>query len=179
MLSGGPAGAAPEDPQLYRLKRAAGEGTLLSRRTPFTVASGVLVTAAGALLVAGALLPWLSIAGESVAAIREGGPDGAAATWCLAVGAAWLVLGVVGALGRRGRPRFLHWLTWLLAPLTYLLVHYRSEILGQLVFIHNADLPQEGRAVVESGVAVIYAGIALGVTAPLLSLRQAWRVLRT
>jgi hypothetical protein len=171
--------AGAEDPGLWRLKHEVREGELSARRTTFTVASGVLVSAAGGLLIAGAVLPWLSIAGLSTAAVREGGPDGAAATWCTAVGAVWIMLGLVAAAGRRGMPRFLHWLTWLLAPLTWGLVHYRSAILGQLVFVHNADLRSEGLAVVGAGIDVVYAGVALGVAAPLLSLRQAWRVLRT
>jgi len=174
---GGPQ-SPPEDVQLYRLKDRTRAGTAGGRRTPFTVASGLLVATAGGLLIAGALLPWLVIAGESVAAVREGGPDGAAATWCMAVGVLWVVLGLLTVFWVR-RPRFLHWLTWLLAPLTWGLVQYRSQILGQLVFVHNADLRSEGLATVGAGIRVIYAGIALGVAAPLLSLRQALRVLRT
>jgi hypothetical protein len=170
---------APEDAQLFRLKHSVREGELSARRTPFTVLSGLLVAAAGGVLIAGATLPWVSIAGVSTAAVREGGPDGAAASWCVAVGAAWIGLGLFGAVGRRGRPRFIHWLTWLLAPLTWALVNYRSAILGQLVVVHNADLRSEGLAVVGSGIAVIDAAVALGLAAPLLSLRQAWRVLRT
>lgn len=175
---GGP-GAPPEDVQLYRLKDRTSEGVFSAQRTPFTVLSGLLVAAAGGVLIAGGLLPWLTIAGESVAAVREGGPDGAAASWSMAVGVVWVILGLVAAISRRRRPRFLHWLTWLLAPLTWGLVHYRSEILGQLVFVHNADLRSEGLAVVGPGITVLYAGLALGVAAPLLSLRQALRVLRT
>jgi hypothetical protein len=172
-------GAAPEDPQLFRLKQKARRGVSTERRTPFTVLSGVLVAAAGGLLITGAALPWLSIAGESVSAVREGGPDGAAATWCMAVGAAYVILGLISAIGRRGLPRFVHWITLLLAPLTWALVHYRSDILGNLVFVHNADLRKEGLAVIGRGIDVVYAGIALSVVAPLLSLRQALRALRT
>ena len=171
--------AGPDDPGLWRLKDTAREGGLNARRTPFTVLSGLLVAAAGGLLIAGAVLPWVSIAGVSTSALREGGPDGAAATWSVAVGVVWVVIGVIAAVGRGRRPRFLHWLTWLLAPLTWGLVHYRSAILGQLVFVHNVDLRGEGLAVVGTGIDVVYAGLALGLAAPLLSLRQAWRVLST
>jgi hypothetical protein len=171
--------AAPEDPQLFRLKADVEGGVYGERRTVFTVLSGLLVAAAGGVLITGAALPWVSIGGVSVAAVREGGPDGAAATWCMAVGATCVILGVIAAVGRRGRPRFVHWLTLLLAPLTWALVNYRSDILGNLVFVHNADLPKEGRAVIGSGINVIYAGIALSVAGPLLSLRQGLRALRT
>lgn len=173
-------GAAPEDPKLFRLKASARAGSFGERRTVFTVLSGVLVAAAGGLLIAGAALPWLSIAGLSVAAVREGGPDGAAATWCMAAGVAFIVIGVVGAIGRRdGRPRFIHWLTLLVGTLTYMLVRYRSGILGNLVFVHNADLRAEGLAEIGPGIDVVYAGIALSLAAPLLSLRQALRALRS
>ena len=170
---------APEDPQLFRLKREAREGTFGERRTLFTVLSGLLVASAGGVLIAGAALPWLSIGGVSVSAVREGGPDGAAATWCMAVGTAYVVIGLVSAIGRRGMPRFVHWLALLLAPVTWALVNYRSDILGNLVFVHNADLAKEGKAVIGPGINVVYAGIALSVLAPLLSLRQALRALRT
>lgn len=176
----GSGAAPPEDPNLFRLKAELRAGRFGARRTVFTVASGVLVAAAGGLLIAGAAMPWLSIGGQSVAAVREGGPDGAAATWCMAAGVLCVVIGVFGAIGRRGgRPRFVHWLTLLLAPLTWSLVRYRSDILGNLVFVHNADLSKEGLARVGPGINVVYAGIALSVAAPLLSLRQAWRALRT
>jgi hypothetical protein len=179
MESGDRPGAAQEDVRLFRLKHGLGLGELSARRTVFTVLSGVLVMAAGGLLVAGAVVPWLTIAGESVAPIREGGPDGAAATWCAVVGGVCILLGLVAAVGRRRAPRFLHYLTWLLAPLTYALVQYRAQILGQLVFVHNADLRAEGLAVAGPGIDVIYAGLALGMAAPLLSFRQALRVLRS
>ena len=170
----------PEDPNLFRLKAEVGAGNFGDRRTVFTVASGLLVAVAGGVLIVGATMPWLSIGGESVAAVREGGPDGAAATWCMAAGALCVVIGILGAIGRRGhRPRFVHWVALLVAPLTWTLVRYRSDILGNLVFVHNADLRKEGLAVVGPGINVIYAGIALSVAAPLLSLRQAWRALRT
>ncbi|HEV7677099.1 MAG TPA: hypothetical protein VGQ42_00860 [Candidatus Dormibacteraeota bacterium] len=170
---------APEDPQLFRLKAGAVAGSLSARRTVWTVLSGLLVAAAGVILIAGALLPWISIAGQSVAAVREGGPDGAAATIVVLVGIVCIVLGVVAAVGRRGAPRFLHWLTLLLAPIAFALVQYRSDILGKLVFLHNADIHTEGAAVVGPGITVVYAGIALALAAPLLSLRQALRALRT
>ena len=172
--------AAPEDPQLWRLKRSWGAGRFGAQRTLFTVLSGTLVACGGAVMIASAFLPWLSIAGLSVIAVREGGPDGAAATWCVAAGIGNVITGVVAAIGHRdGRPRFLHWTSLLLAPLTYALVRYRSDILGNLVFVHNADLRQEGLAEVGPGIAVAYAGIALTAAAPLLSLRQALRALRT
>jgi hypothetical protein len=178
-VSRGDQPTAPEDPRLFRLKREAREGVYGEHRTPFTVASGLLVAAAGGLLIAGAVMPWLSIAGQSVAAVREGGPDGAAATWSTAVGAVFVVIGLLAAVGRRdGRPRFVHWATLLLAPLTWALVEYRSNILGNLVFVHNADLRSEGLAVIGPGIRVVYAGIALSLAAPLLSLRQALRALR-
>jgi hypothetical protein len=179
MDSGDRPGAAPEDVRLFRLKRGLGGGELSARRTLFTVLSGVLVMAAGGLLIAGAVVPWLIIAGESVAPIREGGPDGAAATWCAVVGGVWVLLGLVAAIGRRRAPRFLHFLTWLLGPLTYALVQYRAHILGQLVFVHNTDLRREGLAVAGAGIHIVYAGLALGVVAPLLSFRQALRVMRS
>lgn len=180
MVSGGNRPTPPDDPGLFRLKAEAREGVYGEHRTPYTVASGLLVAAAGGVLIVGATMPWLSIAGQSVAAVREGGPDGAAATWCMAVGAACVVIGVLAALGRRdGRPRFVHWLTLLLAPLTWGLVQYRSDILGNLVFVHNADVRSEGLAAIGPGIRVVYAGIALSVAAPLLSLRQALRALRT
>jgi hypothetical protein len=169
---------APEDPQLFRLKADVVTGSLAAHRTVWTVLSGSLVAAAGAVLIFGALLPWVSIAGESVAAVREGGPDGAAATFVVAVGIACIVLGIVSAVGRRGAPRFLHWLTLLLAPVAFALVRYRSEILGNLVFVHNADIHTEGAAAVGPGIPVVYTGVALALLAPLLSLRQALRVLR-
>ena len=170
MVTGGDH-AAPEDPRLAHLKEEASEGTVGDRRTVFTEISG--------LLIAGAALPWLSIGGITVAAVREGGPDGAAATWCMAVGVAYIVMGAFAAAGRRGRPRFVHWLALLIAPLTWALVRYRSDILGNLVFVHNADVRGEGEAVLGPGINVAYAGIALSVAAPLLSLRQALRALRT
>lgn len=179
MTVGNGTGAAPEDPQLFRLKEELTAGGHGDRRTLFTVISGVLVAGAGVVLIVGAALPWLSIAGESVAAVREGGPDGAAATFCMAAGAAYVVVGLLAAVGRRGRPRYLHWLTVLVAPLVWALVRYRSDILGNLVFVHNADLRKEGLAEVGPGIDVVYAGIALGVAGPLLSLRQAIRALRT
>lgn len=145
----------------------------------WTVLSGALVAAAGVMLIVAALLPWLSIGGLSVAAIREGGPDGAAATFAAAVGVVWIVLGVVSAIGRRGAPRFLHWLTLLLAPFVLILVRYRSDILGNLVTLHNLDLRSEGLATVGPGIAVVYSAVGLALAAPLLSLRQALRVLRT
>lgn len=169
---------APEDPGLFQLKHDVASGSYGARRTVFTILSGLLVAAAGGVLIAGASLPWLSIAGQSVAAVREGGPDGAAATFCMAVGVAYVVIGLLSAIGRRGRPRFIHWTALLLAPLSWALVRYRSEILGNLVFVHNADLRKEGLAVLGPGVNVVYAGVALGVVAPFLSLRQAWRALR-
>src|SRR5258708_2154721 len=168
----------PEDLQLWRLKRKLRAGLLSAHRTPWTVLSGALVAASGVLLVVGVSLPWVSIAGQSVAAVREGGPDGAAATFTAVVGVTLVALGVVSAVGRRGGPRFLHWLTLLLAPLVWILVRYRSDLLGNLVFVHNADLRQEGLAAVGPGINVVYAGIALAVAAPLLSLRQMLRALR-
>jgi hypothetical protein len=174
----GGAPGAPEDPHLFRLKESTVTGSLAAHRTVWTVLSGLLVAGGGVLLIAGAFLPWVSIAGVSVAAVREGGPDGAAATFGAAVGIACIVLGVVSAVGRHGAPRFLHWLALLIAPLVFFLVRYRSEILGNLVFVHNADIHTEGAAAVGPGIAVVYAGVALALAAPLLSLRQAWRVLR-
>ena len=172
-------GPTPEDPGLFQLKEDASHGAYGERRTVFTILSGLLVAAAGGVIIAGAAMPWVSIAGQSVAAVREGGPDGAAATFCMAAGAADVVIGVLAAVGRRGgRPRFVHWVALLLAPLTWALVNYRSEILGNLVFVHNADLRQEGLAVLGPGVNVVYAGVALAVAAPVLSLRQAIRALR-
>ncbi len=58
-------------------------------------------------------------------------------------------------------------------------MRYRSDILGNLVFVHNADLRREGLAAIGPGLDVVYAGIALGVAGPLLSFRQALRALRT
>jgi hypothetical protein len=58
-------------------------------------------------------------------------------------------------------------------------VRYRSDILGNLVFVHNADVRFEGAAALGPGIKVVDAGLALGVAAPLLSLRQAWRMLRS
>jgi hypothetical protein len=169
----------PEDLQLHRLKRGWRRGELSARRTLWTVISGCLVSVAGVLLMVGAFLPWVSIGGLSVAAVREGGPDGAAATFAGAVGLVLVLLGVVSAVGRGGAPRFLHWLTFLLGPFVFVLVRYRSDILGNLVSVHNIDLRGEGVASVGPGIAVVYAAIALAVAAPLLSLRQALRVLRT
>jgi hypothetical protein len=169
----------PEDLQLWRLKRNLRAGEPSAHRTPWTVLSGALVAAAGVVLITGASMPWVSIAGLSVAAVREGGPDGAAATFTAVAGAALVVLGVVSAIGRRGAPRFLHWLTLLLAPLVWILVRYRSDILGNLVFVHNADLRREGIAQVGPGITIVYAGVALALAAPLLSLRQMLRALRT
>jgi hypothetical protein len=177
--SGDVGGRPPEDVQLYRLKEGAGGGALSARRTVFTVLSGVLVMCAGVLLIVGAALPWLSIAGVSVAAVREGGPDGAAATICMGVGVAFLLLGFFAAVGRRRLPRFLHFLGWGLAVITFFVVRYRSDILGNLVFVHNADVRFEGAAALGPGIKVVDAGLALGVAAPLLSLRQAWRMLRS
>jgi len=145
----------------------------------FTVLSGLLVAGAGVVVIFGGIVPWVSIAGQSVAPIREGGPDGAAATAAVAVGGVWVVLGVVSALGRRRGPRFVHWLTWPLAVAVWALVHYRAQILGQFVYIHNADVHDEAAAGLGNGIGILYAGLALGVAAPLLSLRQAWRALRT
>lgn len=172
-------GREPEDLQLHRLKRGWRGGELTARRTVWTVLSGVLVCAAGGLMIAGALVPWVSIAGVSVMPVRQGGPDGAAATFTALIGVVLVGLGVVAAVGRRGAPRFLHWLTFLLAPIVFILVRYRSDILGNFIFVHNADIHTEGAAVEGSGITVIYAGLALAVTAPLLSVRQALRVLRT
>jgi hypothetical protein len=169
----------PQDVQLHRLKRGWERGELSAHRTVWTVLSGLLVAAAGGMLIAGAFLPWLSIGGISVAAVREGGPDGAAATFAGVVGVGWIVLGVVSAVGRRGSPRFLHWLTLLLAPFVFALVRYRTDILGNLVTVHNADLRSEGAAEIGPGIAVVYAAVGLGLAAPLLSLRQGLRVLRT
>jgi hypothetical protein len=145
----------------------------------WTVLSGVLVCIAGVVVAVGAFLPWVTIAGVSVMPVQQGGPDGAAATFACVVAVAFLVLGVVAAVGRRGAPRFLHWLTLLLAPAVLILVRYRSDILGHFIFVHNADVHTEGAASEGPGIAVIYAGLALAVAAPLLSLRQALRVLRT
>ena len=172
-------GREPEDLQLHRLKRGWRKGELSARRTVWTVTSGLLVAAAGALLITGALVPWVSIAGVSVMPVQEGGPDGAAATFTCLVAVALIILGAVSARGRRGAPRFLHWLVFLLAPIVFILVRYRSDILGTFIFVHNADIHTEGAAVEGPGITVIYAGLALGVVAPLLSLRQALRVLRT
>jgi hypothetical protein len=169
----------PEDLQLHRLKRGWRSGELSAHRTVWTVLSGLLVAAAGVLLIVGAFLPWVSIAGVSVSAVREGGPDGAAATFAGAVGVVLVLLGVVSAVGRRGAPRFLHWLTLLLGPFVFVLVRYRSDILGNLVSVHNIDLRGEGVAEVGPGIPVVYAAIGLALLAPLLSLRQALRVLRT
>ncbi|HXA29528.1 MAG TPA: hypothetical protein VN193_12385 [Candidatus Angelobacter sp.] len=172
-------GRAPEDLQLHRLKRSWRKGELSARLTFWTVASGLLSAAAGGLLVAGALLPWVSIAGVSVMPVQEGGPDGAAATFTLATALALIVLGLLSARGRRGAPRYLHFLAYLLVPLVFILVRYRSDILGNFVFVHNADIHTEGAAAEGPGITVIYAGLALAIAAPLLSARQALRVLRT
>jgi hypothetical protein len=173
--SGGP---EPEDLQLHRLKRRWQRGELSARRTAWTVSSSLLVCVAGVMIAVGAMLPWVSIAGVSVMAVQEGGPDGAAAWFACLVALALVVLGAVSAVGRRGAPRFLHWLTFLLVPLVFVLVRYRADILGNFVSVHNADVHTEGAAVEGAGVVVIYAGLALAVVAPLLSLRQALRVLR-
>ncbi len=61
--------------------------------------SGVLVCAAGGLLIAGALVPWVSIAGVSVMPVWQGGPDGAAATFTAVIGVVLVGLGVVAAVG--------------------------------------------------------------------------------
>jgi len=169
----------PEDLQLHRLKRSWARGDLSAQRTVWTVLSALLVSAAGVVLVVGAFVPWISIAGQSVMPVQEGGPDGAAATFCCLVALVFVVLGVVSAIGRRGAPRFLHWLTWLLAPAVFILVRYRAGILGNFVFVHNADIHYEGAAVEGPGIGLIYIGLLLGVLAPLLSWRQALRVLRT
>jgi hypothetical protein len=169
----------PEDLQLWRLKRGRRSGELSDRRTVWTVLSGSLVAAAGVVMLVGVFLPWVSIGSASVAAVRQGGPEGAAATFAGIVGVAFVGLGVVSAVGRRGAPRYLHWLTFLMAPMVFILVRYRSDILGNLVTVHNIDQRSEGLAAVGPGIAVVYAGIALSVAAPLLSLRQALRVLRT
>jgi len=169
----------PEDLQLHRLKRSWLHGELTARRTVWTVASALLVVAAGVLLIVGAFLPWVSIAGVSVMPVQEGGPDGAAATFACLVAVTFIVCGVISAVGRGGAPRFLHWLTLLLAPVVFILLRYRSDILGNFIFVHNADIHTEGAAVEGPGILVIYAGLALSVVAPFLSWRQALRVLRT
>ena len=169
----------PEDLQLHRLKRSWLAGELTARRTGWTIASGALVIAAGVLVGIGAFLPWVSIAGVSVMPVEEGGPDGAAATFACFAAVCFVVLGVVAAVGRRGAPRFLHLLVYLLAPLVFILVRYRSDILGNFVFVHNADIHTEGAAAEGPGIFVIYAGLGLGVVAPLLAWRQLIRVLRT
>ncbi len=168
----------PEDLQLHRLKRSWAAGELTARRTRWTVASGVLVAVGGAVIVVGSLLPWVSIAGVSVMPVQEGGPDGAAASFACFVALCFVVLGVIAAVGRRGAPRFVHYLVYLLAPVVYVLVRYRAGILGNFIFVHNADIHTEGAAESGAGVVVIYAGLALSVAAPLLSVRQALRVLR-
>jgi hypothetical protein len=172
-------GRQPEDLQLHRLKRSWRKGELSARRTVWTVISGLLTSTAGALIIAGAMLPWVSIAGVSVMPVRQGGPDGAAATFSAAIGLALVVLGAVSARGQRGAPRYLHFLAFLLVPMVFVLVRYRSDILGNFVFVHNADIHTEGAAVEGPGITVIYAGLALAIAAPLLSARQALRVLRT
>ena len=172
---------APEDLQLHRLKRSWQSGELSARRTRWTVASGVLVAAAGVLVIIGSFVPWVSIAGLSVMPVQEGGPDGAAATFAAAVGVSFVALGVVAAIGRRrsGSPRFVHFLVYLLAPLAFALVRYRSDILGNFVFVHNADIHTEGAAAEGPGIFVIYAGLALAAVGPLLSWRQLLLLLRT
>lgn len=169
----------PEDLQLHRLKRGWQRGELSARRTPWTIASGLLVAVAGVLVAIGSFLPWVSIAGLSVMPVQEGGPDGAAATFACFVAICFVVLGVVSAVGRRGAPRFLHLLVYLLAPLVFTLVRYRAHILGNFIFVHNADIHTEGAAAEGPGILVIYAGLALAVAAPLLAWRQLLRVLRT
>ena len=145
----------------------------------WTVLSGALVCAAGVLLFVGAFLPWVSIAGISVMPVQEGGPDGAAATFTCLVALGFVAMGIFAARGRRGgAPRFVHFLTFLLAPFVFMLVRYRSDILGNFIFVHNADVHTEGAAAGGPGITVIYAGLALAAAAPLLSLRQALRVLR-
>lgn len=171
---------APEDLQLHRLKRSWQSGELTARRTRWTIASGVLVAVAGVLVIIGSFVPWVSIAGLSVMPVQEGGPDGAAATFAAAVGVSFVVLGIVAAVGRRsGSPRFVHFLVYLLAPLAFVLVRYRSDILGNFVFVHNADIHTEGAAAEGPGIVVIYAGLALAAFAPLLSWRQLLLLLRT
>lgn len=169
----------PEDLQLHRLKRGWQTGELTARRTRWTVASGALVALGGVLVAIGSFLPWVSIAGLSVMPVQEGGPDGAAATFACFAALCFVVLGVVSAVGRRGAPRFLHLLVYLLAPLVFTLVRYRSDILGNFIFVHNADVHTEGAAAQGPGIVVIYAGLALSVVAPLLAWRQLLRVLRT
>ena len=168
----------PEDLQLRRLKRGWQTGELTAHRTGWTVASGALVAAAGIVMCVGSFVPWVSIAGVSVMPVQEGGPDGAAATFTAFVGVVLVVLGVVSAVGRRGAPRFVHFLTFLLAPFVFFLVRYRSDILGNFIFVHNADIHTEGAAAEGPGIGLIYAGLGIGILAPLLSLRQALRVLR-
>jgi len=169
----------PEDLQLHRLKRGWQTGELTARRTRWTIASGVLVVAAGVLVGIGSFLPWVSIAGISVMPVQEGGPDGAAATFACFVAVCFVVLGVISAVGRRGAPRFLHLLVYLLAPIVFILVRYRSDILGNFIFVHNADIHTEGAATEGPGIFVIYAGLGLAVAAPLLAWRQLLRVLRS
>jgi hypothetical protein len=159
-------GREPEDVALSQLKGGWRRGEQSARRTLWTVLSGLLVASAGVLLIVGAFLPWVSIGGVSISAVREGGPDGAAATFACVVGGALIVLGVVSAVGRRGAPRFLHWLALLLTPIVFILVRYRSDILGNLIFVHNTDQRQEGLAVAGSGINVVYAGFALSLAAP-------------
>lgn len=168
----------PEDLQLHRLKRSWQSGELSARRTRWTVASGALVAAGGVVIAVGAFVPWVSIAGVSVMPVQEGGPDGAAATFACVVALVFVLLGVVAAVGRRGAPRFVHFLVYLLAPLVFVLVRYRSDILGNLIFVHNADIHTEGAAAEGTGIFLIYGGLALAVVGPLLSWRQALRVLR-
>lgn len=169
----------PEDLQLHRLKRSWKQGELTAHRTVWTVLSAALVCVAGMVIIVGAFVPWVSIAGLSVMPVQEGGPDGAAATFCCLIALSFVVFGVVSAIGRGGAPRFLHWLTFLLAPAVFILVRYRSDILGNFIFVHNADIHTEGAAAEGPGIGLIYAGLALSVVAPLLSWRQALRVLRT
>jgi hypothetical protein len=169
----------PEDLQLHRLKRSWQSGELSARRTRWTVASGVLVALGGVLVAIGAFLPWVSIAGLSVMPVQEGGPDGAAASFACFVALCFVVLGAISAAGRRGAPRFLHLLAYLLAPVLFILVRYRSDILGNFIFVHNADVHTEGAAAAGPGIYVIYAGLLVSVVAPLLSARQLLRVLRT
>jgi hypothetical protein len=169
----------PEDLQLHRLKRGWQRGELTARRTRWTIASGALVVAGGVLVAIGSFLPWVSIAGLSVMPVQEGGPDGAAATFACFVALCLVVLGAISAVGRRGAPRFVHLLVYLLAPMVFILVRYRSDILGNFIFVHNADIHNEGAATEGPGILVIYAGLAVGVVAPLLSWRQLLRVLRS
>lgn len=140
----------------------------------------LLPVAGGAVLGGGTFMGWEVIEGVTVPAIREGrGGNGALALLLIVYGGVASLLGLVSlvrSLG--GRPRFGHWMavpgTWFLA----VFVHNTFASIDDSTRVYRLTFHPHAYTGTGQGFTLVWIGLALIGTSPLLGLRQAVVTLR-